>query len=82
MVLLSQQSIFHHNGYDCTAQNACTICAIVLVRLQKVRLYSILMEDIHELKEFGVKHCRVACFSGGGQYFSFSNNAQVGPSWT
>ncbi|CAM9298321.1 unnamed protein product, partial [Laminaria digitata] len=44
---------------------------------EKVRLYSILMEDIHALKEFGVKHCRVACFSGGGQYFSFSNNAQV-----
>lgn len=43
----------------------------------KVRLYSILMEDVRELREFTVKHCRVVCFSGGGQYFSFANNAQV-----
>ncbi|CAM9100917.1 unnamed protein product [Ectocarpus sp. 6 AP-2014] len=44
---------------------------------EKVRLYSILMEDVRELKEFVVKHCRVVCFSGGGQYFSFSHNAQI-----
>lgn len=44
---------------------------------EKVRLYSILMEDVRELKEFAVKHCRVVSFSGGGQYFSFANNAQV-----
>ncbi|CAN0520182.1 unnamed protein product, partial [Ectocarpus sp. 12 AP-2014] len=43
---------------------------------EKVRLYSILMEDVRELKDFVVKHCRVVCFSGGGQYFSFSHNAQ------
>lgn len=43
----------------------------------KVRLYSILMEDVRELKEFVVKHCRVVCFSGGGQYFCFAHNAQV-----
>lgn len=35
------------------------------------------MEDVRELKEFSVKHCRVVCFSGGGQYFAFANNAQV-----
>lgn len=46
--------------------------------VEKVRLYSILMEDVRELKEFVVKHCRVVCFSGGGQYFSFAHNAQVG----
>lgn len=45
---------------------------------EKVRLYSILMEDVHELKEFVVKHCRVVCFSRGGQYFAFAHNAQVG----
>lgn len=44
---------------------------------EQVRLYSILMEDVRELKEFVVKHCRVVCFSGGGQYFSFAHNAQV-----
>ncbi|CAM9162267.1 unnamed protein product [Pylaiella littoralis] len=44
---------------------------------EKVRLYSILMEDVRELKEFVVKHCRVVCFSGGGQYFSFAHNAQI-----
>lgn len=36
------------------------------------------MEDVRELKEFVVKHCRVVCFSGGGQYFAFAHNAQVG----
>ncbi|CAM9422140.1 unnamed protein product, partial [Hapterophycus canaliculatus] len=44
---------------------------------EKVRLYSILMEDVRELKEFVVKHCRVVCFSGGGQYFAFAHNAQA-----
>lgn len=53
-------------------------CSIDAHRMEKVRLYSILMEDVRELKEFVVKHCRVVCFSGGGQYFSFSHNAQVG----
>lgn len=48
------------------------------VSVGQVRLYSILMEDVRELKEFVVKHCRVVCFSGGGQYFSFAHNAQVG----
>ncbi|CAM9245094.1 unnamed protein product [Scytosiphon promiscuus] len=44
---------------------------------EKVRLYSILMEDVRELKEFVVKHCRVVCFSSGGQYFAFAHNAQI-----
>ena len=35
------------------------------------------MEGVRELKEFVVKHCRVVCFSGGGQYFAFAHNAQV-----
>lgn len=48
-----------------------------LSAISKVRLYSILMEDVRELKDFTVKHCRVVCFSGGGQYFAFANNAQV-----
>lgn len=56
-------------------------CSIDTHRMKKVRLYSILMEDVRELKEFVVKHCRVVCFSGGGQYFSFSHNAQVGNTW-
>lgn len=56
-------------------------CSIDTHQMQKVRLYSILMEDVRELKEFVVKHCRVVCFSGGGQYFSFSHNAQVGNTW-
>lgn len=43
----------------------------------QVRLYSILMEDVRELKEFVVKHSRVVCFSGGGQYFAFAHNAQA-----
>lgn len=43
----------------------------------QVRLYTILMEDVREIKEFVVKHCRVVSFSGGGQYFAFANNAQV-----
>lgn len=43
----------------------------------KVRLYSILMEDVLELREFNAKHCRVACFSRGGQYFAFANNSHV-----
>lgn len=36
------------------------------------------MEDVREMRDFAVKHCRVVCFSGGGQYFSFASNAQVG----
>lgn len=58
--------------------NARVVChAVYFFICVKVRLYSILMEDVRELKEFVVKHCRAVCFSGGGQYFSFAHNAQV-----
>ncbi|CAM9243116.1 unnamed protein product [Phaeothamnion confervicola] len=43
----------------------------------KARLYSILMDDLRELRAFPVKHCRVVSFSHGGQYLALATNNQV-----
>lgn len=69
---------WHHTG-GAESSNVCILMPKEnrCVHYCQVRLFSILMDDVGELKEFSVKHCRVASFSNGGQYFAFANNAQV-----
>mmetsp|Transcript_22834 Transcript_22834/g.63112 ORF Transcript_22834/g.63112 Transcript_22834/m.63112 type:complete len:1547 (+) Transcript_22834:150-4790(+) len=43
----------------------------------KLRLMTILMEDLKTVKEFGIKGCRECCFSTGGQYFAAVNGTTI-----
>ncbi|GLC59167.1 hypothetical protein PLESTB_001455600 [Pleodorina starrii] len=43
----------------------------------KLRLMSVLMEDLKTVKELGIKGCRECCFSTGGQYFAAVNGTTI-----
>ena len=43
----------------------------------KVRLLSVLMNDLATIKEFPVKTCRVASFSQGGHVFAIANQSAI-----
>lgn len=41
--------------------------------VDKIRMYTILMNDIRELREWPVRSCRELKFSNGGHYFAAAN---------
>ncbi len=43
----------------------------------KLRLMTVLMEDLRTVKELGIKGCRECCFSTGGQYFAAVNGTTI-----
>ncbi|KAL6752180.1 WD repeat domain 65-like protein [Haematococcus lacustris] len=43
----------------------------------KLRLMTVLMEDLKTMKELGIKGCRECCFSTGGHYFAAVNGTTV-----
>lgn len=43
----------------------------------KLRLMTVLMEDLRTIKEFGIKGCRECVFSTGGQFFAAVNGTTV-----
>lgn len=43
----------------------------------KLRLMTVLMEDLKTVKELGIKGCRECCFSRGGQYFAAVNGTTI-----
>jgi len=43
----------------------------------KVRVVSLLMEDMQKVKDIPVKGCRVCCFSKGGHMFAIANQSVV-----
>ena len=43
----------------------------------KLRLMTVLMEDLKSVKELGIKGCRECCFSNGGQYFAAVNGTTI-----
>jgi cilia- and flagella-associated protein 57 len=45
--------------------------------VDKVRVVSLLMEDMQKVKDIPVKGCRVCCFSKGGHMFAIANQSVV-----
>ena len=43
----------------------------------KLRLMTVLMEELKTVKELGIKGCRECCFSTGGEYFAAVNGTTI-----
>lgn len=50
---------------------------VLLGFADKLRLMTVLMEDLKQVKELGIKACRECAFSIGGQYFAAVNGTTI-----
>ena len=41
--------------------------------MDKIRIFTILMDDIRELKDFSIRSCRECVYSNGGHLFACGN---------